>query len=111
MRTKKERKKNMDDLFAILSRSISSRPLRPFQEALLLRKAAQTPMLTGKHSESLRSRERSHSWMDFFAVSFALDINDIVMHSLYLLTSLELILIPNCSLLYLHSNDLKEKML
>ena len=43
-------------------------------EVLLLRKAGQTPMSTGKHSEFLRSRKRSRSWMDFFAVSFVVDI-------------------------------------
>ena len=36
------------------SRSVSSRPSRQFLEALLLRKAGQTPMLTQKHSESFR---------------------------------------------------------
>ena len=42
-----------------------------YWEALLLRKAAQTLMFTGKHSESLRFREKSLSQMNFFAVSFA----------------------------------------
>ena len=41
--------------------------------------------------------------MNFFAVSFVVGIE---MCSFYLLTSMELILIPNCSLLYLHSNDM-----
>ena len=38
--------------------------------------------------------------MDFLAVSF---VDDIVMH---LPTSMELILISNCNLLYLRSNDM-----
>ena len=37
------------------SRSISSRPSLLFLEALVLRMAAQTPVLTGRHSESLPS--------------------------------------------------------
>ena len=61
----------MADSFATPSRSISSRSSLPFLEALsaeegwtdtnaywealLLRKAGQTSMLTGKHSESLCS--------------------------------------------------------
>ena len=45
-----------------------------YWEAPLLRKARQTPMFTWKHSELFRSWERSHSWMDFFAVSFVVDI-------------------------------------
>ena len=36
------------------------------EEALLLRKAAQTPMLTGSHSESLHSWEWRHSWRKLF---------------------------------------------
>ena len=47
-------------------------------------------MLTGKHSKSF-SLGRSNSLMDFFAVSFA----DVEMRSFCLLTSMELILIPN----------------
>ena len=39
--------------------------------------------------------------MDFFAIDFSVDI---VMRSFSLLTSMELISIPNSSLLYLHSN-------
>ena len=46
---------NMADLYATPSRSISSKPLLQFLEALLLWKAAQTPLLIGKHSETLRS--------------------------------------------------------
>ena len=54
--------------------------------------------------------------MDFVAVSFCCRQSEVVMCCL--LTSMELILIPNCSLLYLHSNDvnhlksfiLKEKL-
>ena len=38
-----------------LSRSISPRSSRQFMEVLWLRRAAQTPTLTGKHSESFRS--------------------------------------------------------
>ena len=41
----------------------------------------------------------------FFAVSIFVE-SDIVMRSFCLLASMELILIPNCSLLYLHSNDM-----
>ena len=41
--------------------------------------------------------------MDFFAVSFVVDIE---MHSFCLLTSVELILVPNCSLLHVHSNNM-----
>ena len=33
--------------------------------------------------------------------------SNVVMHSSCLLTSMELILIPSCSLLYLHFNDMK----
>ena len=44
----------MADSCATLSRSVSSRPSRQFLNALLLRKAEQAPMLTGKHLESLR---------------------------------------------------------
>ena len=42
-----------------------SRPSWQILEALLLRMAGQTPMLSGKHSESFRSWERSHSWNYF----------------------------------------------
>ena len=42
--------------------TLSSLPLLPFLEALLLRKAAQTTMLTGKLSEFLE--EWRHSMMD-----------------------------------------------
>ena len=35
--------------YATLSRSISFKASRQFLEALLVRKAGQTPMLTGKH--------------------------------------------------------------
>ena len=41
--------------FATPSRSISSRPFLPFLDICLLRKVALTPLLTGKHSESLLS--------------------------------------------------------
>ena len=44
--------------------------------------------------------------MDFFAVSFVVDIHDVEMHSFCLRTSIELNLTPNCSFLYLHSNDI-----
>ena len=46
----------MANSFATLSRSGSSRPLLLFMEALLLRKAAQTPM----HTEKLFYRGRLH---------------------------------------------------
>ena len=39
--------------------------------------------------------------LDLLAVRFVVD----EMHSFCLLTSMKLILIPNCSSLYLHSND------
>ena len=45
---------------------------------LLLRKAAQAPMPTEKHYESLGLGESRHSWMDFLAVSFVVDL---VLHS------------------------------
>ena len=41
----------MADLFTTLSRSIFSRPLELFLHVLLLGKAAQTSMLTGKQYE------------------------------------------------------------
>ena len=74
--------------------------------SFLLRKAGQTLMLTGKHSEYLCSWERSRSWVFFFAVSFVAD-KECLSHaySFCFLASMELILIPNCSLLYLHSNN------
>ena len=43
---------------------------------------------------------RSRTWRDFFAVSFVVDIESFCLH-----TPMKLILIPNCSILYLHSND------
>ena len=39
--------------------------------------------------------------MDFFAVSFRQ--SDVAMHTIFFLTSLKPILLPNCILLYLHS--------
>ena len=48
-------------MFATPSRRYSSRPLLQFLEALLLRKAAQTPMLTGK-TLWIPSVWRRHSW-------------------------------------------------
>ena len=55
----------MVDAFTTPSKSVSSRPLLQFLEALLLRKATQTPMLTRKHSESLLLEEMRHFMMDF----------------------------------------------
>ena len=51
--------------------------------------------------------------MDVFDVSFVVDLERriLVMHSFCWLTSMELILIPNCSLLYLHSNDVNSLIL
>ena len=76
-----------------------------FLEALLLRKAGQTPMLPGKYSESLALEKRVI--LDrFLCCSLVVDISVLKMHSFCLLTSMELTLIPDCSLLYLHSNDM-----
>ena len=100
----KGKKSTMANLFTTLSRSTTSRPLLQFLEALLLRKAAQTPMLTGKHSESFHSWEWSLSWDGFLCCKFC--CSSIAMHSFCLLASMELTLIPNWSLLYLHSNDM-----
>ena len=44
--------------------------------------------------------------MDFLAVSFVVNMSDVMMHSFCLLASMKRILIPNCSILYLHSNDM-----
>ena len=55
----------MAGVFTTLSRSVSFRPLLLFLEALVLRKTAQTPMLTAKHSEYLLLGEVWHSIMDF----------------------------------------------
>ena len=69
-------KKIILQTIATPSRNVSFRLLHFFlafmavSGAFLLRKAAQTTMLTGKHSESLYSCEMNSSWMDFFAVSF-----------------------------------------
>ena len=46
------------------------------------------------------------SRMDFFAVSFAVDMSNVAKQSFCLLTSLELVHIPNCNSLYLHSNNM-----
>ena len=54
----------MADSDASLSRSVSSRTLLLFLEAFLLRPDIQTPMLTGKYSESFRS------WVDFSTYKF-----------------------------------------
>ena len=78
------KKLTMADTFVIQPRNVSSRLTLLFLEALLLRKAAQTPMHTGKHTESLRSWERSRSRMDFFAISFMVDISKVALHSVCL---------------------------
>ena len=44
--------------------------------------------------------------MDFYAVCFVVDMADVEVCSFCLLASIEQILVPNCSLLYLHSNDM-----
>ena len=41
----------MADTFSNPSKSVSCKTLLQFMDAVVLRKAAQTPMLTGKHSE------------------------------------------------------------
>ena len=71
------------------------RPLLQFLETLLLKKTAQTPMLTRKHFDPYALENGATP-----------GISDIVMCSFCLLASMELILIPNNSLLYLHSNDM-----
>ena len=73
---------------ALLLRKATHVPMP--MEALLLRKATQAPLLTGKHSESLRSSEWSCSWMDFFDISFVVDMSDV---AICFLTSMVLILI------------------
>ena len=45
----------MADSFVTLSKRISSKPSLLFLEAVLPRKAGQTPLLTGNNSESFRS--------------------------------------------------------
>ena len=45
-----------------------------FLEALLRRKAAQAPMHTRNYSGSILSCEGGCCWMDFFAVSFVVDM-------------------------------------
>ena len=44
----------------------------------------------------------------FFSVSIFVESDIAAMHSFCWLASMELILIPNCSLLYLHSNDIEQ---
>ena len=93
----------MDGMF-----KLSSRPLLQFQEAILLRMAAQTPIFNRGHSESLPFEEWRNSMMDQFpSVSFAVDMADVKMCSFCLLTSMELISYTRHSLLCLHSNDMK----
>ena len=55
----------MAGMFTTQSRSVCFRPLLLFLEALVLRKTAQTPMLTAILSESLLLGEVRHSIMDF----------------------------------------------
>ena len=43
--------------------------------------------------------------MNFFAASFVVDMRRVMMCSFCLLSSMKLIVMPNCSLLCLHSND------
>ena len=66
-------------------------------------KRLNAPMLTSNHSEFLSLLERKRCWMEDF-IGLVVEERNIEMSSLCLLASLELILRPNCSLLYLHSN-------
>ena len=59
-----------------------------------LRKIAQTPMLTGDTWNPFALENGVAHGTDFFAISFAVDIE-------------QLILTPNCSLFHLHSDDMK----
>ena len=80
-----------------MSRTISFRPLLVFMEALLLRKDAQTLMLTGRHFESDPSLKWSRSWIDFFAASFVVDKSYEAMRNFCVLTSMEPVLIPSAA--------------
>ena len=65
--------------------------------------------------ESCTGRDAHHSedspgW-GFMDVSFVEDKCNISMHSFCLLASMELILIPNCTLMNLHSNDRTVRLL
>ena len=93
---REKEKKTMADTYKTLSGSVSSRSSRNFLEAFLLRKAGQTAMLTGKHSESFRSRERK-SLLDGFLCCKSCCKHDVEKCSICLLASRELIV--------LHSND------
>ena len=75
-----------------------------FLEALLLRRAAPMPMINGKYSSvsSLRRMVVLHD--GFLSVIIVVDMAWLEMCSICLLTSMELILIPNCSLLHFLSN-------
>ena len=84
---------------------VSSWPILLLMEASLWRKAAQASLHTCNCLESLALRKES-LLDNLFAASFVVDMSDIEMHSFCLLTSMEPIHIANCSLLYLHSNDM-----
>ncbi len=49
-------------------------PLLLFLKAVLLDKVAEVALLTGNYYEYLSSCERRHSWMDFSAVRFVVDV-------------------------------------
>ena len=83
------------------SRTDSSRPHLMFLEVYLLRKAELALMLTRNHFKS------QHFEKSLCLNKFRCCKQNMVMRSFCLLTSMELILIPNCSLLHLHSNDTK----
>ena len=62
-----------------LSRSVSSRPLLQFLEALLLGKAAQAPWFIGKHFKSLHYEEGGvPAW-----ISFSMFVVNIERYSLF----------------------------
>ena len=54
----------------------------------------------------LLMRKESHRWISFYTF-FCCCTHGTMSRCIVLHTSIELILIPNCSLLYLHSNDMK----
>ena len=72
--TRKKAKKHSGYLFRNSVKKRTSRPLLAFMEALLLRKAAQKPMLTRKHSESLHFLRKESLQGGFPSVSFVVDM-------------------------------------
>ena len=108
---KGKKTKKTADLFATPPRSVSSRHLLLFLEAHLLGEATQTPTLTWKYSESLGSIPlllRKEVVLDEFPSVSWFYRHDTLQRCIFvcLLASMEMILMPNCSLLYLHSNDM-----